>query len=290
MRLGVHMPLKGGFAVNLKRVKENGGETIQIFSGNPTAWKMAPPNLKEIGKRVVLAREQSIFPLVIHSAYLINLASSTPEFLEKSISLLDETMARASLYEAPYVVLHTGNHGGAGVERGLEQVVEIISRLLPRWPGGVKLLLENTAGSGTALGSTFEELARVLRNFTPDDVGVCLDTAHGWAAGYDFGSAAGVRELLEQFEGLIGLKYLFTLHINDAKVVRGSRVDRHEHIGRGQIGLEGFRELLRQPWPAEMPAILETPEMGSEWDRKNLDTVRSLLELGVPGSLFRGAP
>ncbi len=277
MRLGVHMPLKGGFAANLKRVKENGGETIQIFSGNPTAWKMAPPNRKEIGKRVVLAREQSIFPLVIHSAYLINLASSTPEFLEKSSSLLNETMERASLYEAPYVVLHVGNHGGAGVERGLEQVVEIISRSLPRWPGGVKLLLENTAGGGTALGSTFEELARVLRNFTPDDVGVCLDTAHGWAAGYDFGSAEGVQELLEQFEGLIGLEYLFALHLNDAKVARGSRVDRHEHIGRGQIGLEGFRELLRQPWPAEMPAILETPEMGSEWDRKNLDAIRALL-------------
>ncbi|NLA04317.1 MAG: deoxyribonuclease IV [Firmicutes bacterium] len=279
MRLGVHLPLKGGFAANLKRVKNYGCETIQIFAGNPTAWKMAAPNHEEINKRVSLARELSVYPVVIHSAYLINLASRSPDFHEKSISLLDETMMRASLYGAPYVVLHVGNHGGAGIEPGLEQVVATISRSLPGWPDGVKLLLENTAGGGTALGSSLEELAHVLNSFPKGTLGVCLDTAHGWAAGYDFGSAEGVKEFLEQFERCMGLENLCVLHMNDAKVARGSRVDRHEHIGLGQIGVDGFRELLRQSWAPEMPAILETPEMGSDWDRRNLEALRSLLQV-----------
>lgn len=277
MRLGIHIPLKGGFAANLMRVKEYGCETIQLFAGNPTGWKMAPPNLPEIEKRAALAGEQSIFPVVIHCAYLVNLATLSPEFHEKSIRLLNETMQRAYLHRAPFVVLHTGNHGGAGVEQGLERVIETVSGALPGWPDGVKLLLENTAGSGTALGSTFEELARLLKAFPAGALGVCLDTAHGWAAGYDFGSTDGVKELLEQFERLIGLENLCLLHLNDAKVARGSRVDRHEHIGLGQIGLDGFRELLRQPWPDEMPAILETPEIGSDWDRKNMEALRLLL-------------
>ena len=279
MRLGVHLPLKGGFAANLERVKNHGCETIQLFAGNPTAWKMAAPNHEEINKRVNLARELSVYPVVIHSAYLINLASRSPDFYEKSVRLLDETMMRASLYGAPYVVLHVGNHGGAGIEQGLEQVVATISHSLPGWPDGVKLLLENTAGGGTALGSTLEELARVLNSFPKGILGVCLDTAHGWAAGYDFGSAAGVKELLEQFERSMGLENLCVLHMNDAKVARGSRVDRHEHIGLGQIGVDGFRELLRQSWAPEMPAILETPEMGSDWDRRNLEALRSLLQV-----------
>ncbi len=277
MRLGIHIPLKGGFAANLMRVKEYGCETIQLFAGNPTAWKMAPPNVVEIEKRAVLAREQSIYPVVIHCAYLVNLATRSPDFHEKSVQLLGETMQRASLHGAPYVVLHTGNHGGAGVEEGLEQIIETIDGALPKWPDGVKLLLENTAGSGTALGSSFEELARILKSFPPYTLGICLDTAHGWAAGYDFGTADGVKMLLEQFERLIGLESLCLLHLNDAKVARGSRVDRHEHIGRGQIGRDGFRELLRQPWPEGMPVILETPDIGSEWDRRNLKAVRSLL-------------
>lgn len=277
MRLGIHIPLKGGFAANLMRVKGYGCRTIQMFAGNPTAWKMGPPNIEEIRRRTELAREQSIHPLVIHCAYLVNLATLSPEFHEKSIRLLGETMQRASLYRAPFVVLHTGNHGGAGVEQGLDRVAETISRALPGWPGGVRLLLENTAGSGTALGSTLAELERIIRNFPPGTLGICLDTAHGWAAGYDLGSAGGVKALLEEFERLVGLENLCLLHINDAKVARGSRVDRHEHIGLGQIGLDGFRELLRHPWPGDLPAILETPEIGSDRDRQNLEVIRSLM-------------
>ena len=138
------------------------------------------------------------------------------------------------------------------------------------------LLLENTAGSGTALGSRLEELAEILRAFPDGCLGICFDTAHAWGAGYDLGSAAATERFLEQFHKLIGLEHLQVLHLNDSKVALGSRVDRHEHIGRGAIGSACFQVLLNQKWSANMPLILETPEIGTDWDRRNLETLHSL--------------
>ncbi|MEW5783674.1 MAG: deoxyribonuclease IV [Bacillota bacterium] len=278
MRLGIHMPLKGGFAQNIKRVKEIGCDAVQIFPGNPTGWKMGVADPLEMEKRLISLHEQSIHPLVVHSAYLINLAATSDDFYEKSRQLLKATMERAALYRSPYVVLHTGNHGGLGVGQGLARIIETISSERSGWPVSVKLLLENTAGSGTALGSRLEELAEIMHAFPRGALGVCFDTAHAWGAGYDLGSASATELLLEQFEKLIGLDHLCVLHLNDSKAACGSRVDRHDHIGLGAIGPECFRTLLRQPWPADLPAILETPEIGSEWDRKNMETLHSLLE------------
>jgi deoxyribonuclease-4 len=272
------MPLKGGFEQNILRLKGFGCETVQIFPGNPTGWKMGAAEPKELAKRADFLEEQSIHPLVVHSAYLINLASASEDFYAKSKSLLKATMEKALLYRSPFVVLHTGNHGGLGVERGLERIGETIAAELPGWPAPVKLLLENTAGGGTALGSRFEELARIIKNFPPGALGVCLDTAHAWAAGYDLGGEKGVAETLEQFDRIIGLEHLQLLHLNDSRVRRGSRADRHEHIGRGAIGFDGFKALLTRPWPVGFPAILETPEIGSDWDRANLETLQSLVD------------
>ena len=277
MRFGVHMAQKGGFAANLRRLKEMGFRSDLSRQSNCLEDGRCPSRSWRGGG---LAEELEIRPLVIHCPDLINLASPNPDFHDRSRELLRQTMERAALYGSPYVVLHTGNHGGAGIEAGLELLVETIAGELPRWPAGVKLLLENTAGSGTALGSRFEELARVLKAFPPGALGVCFDTAHAWGAGYDLGSARGVEQTLEQFEKHIGLEHLCLLHLNDAKAGLGSRVDRHEHIGCGGIGREGFRALLNQDWPEDMPAILETPEMGGPWDRRNLEM---LVELGGVG-------
>ncbi len=276
MRCGVHMPLKGGFANNVRRLKELGCETVQIFAGNPTGWKMSAGDPAELAGRAVLLQSNGIHPLVIHSAYLINLASSSPENLSKSKALLTATMNKAALYSAPYVVLHTGYHGGKGPDEGLEQVAAVISAELSSWPAGVMLLLENTAGSGTALGSHFEEMARVVKVFRSDQLGICLDTAHAYAAGYDFSTAAGTEETLAQFELQIGLEYLKVIHVNDSATALGSRVDRHAHLGEGHLGLEGLRYLLDQPWPDHFPFILETPETGTDRDRVNLETLFSL--------------
>ena len=276
MRFGVHMPQKGGFAKNVERVAKLGCRSIQIFPGNPTGWRMGKLEAKEAEKRADLLEKHDINPLVVHSAYLINLASNNEEFLAKSKKLLGETMERAALHRAPYVVLHTGNHGGQGVEKGMAQIIDSIREGLLKWPSSVKLLLENTAGSGTALGARFEELGEILASFPKGTLGVCIDTAHSWAAGYDLGSAGGVDKTLSLLNRAVGLEHLQVLHVNDTRVDLGSRVDRHAHLGEGSINKEGFAALLNYGWPEDLPVILETPENGTEWDRTNLNILREL--------------
>ena len=277
MRFGVHMPLKGGFEANIKRVKAIGCRTIQIFPGNPTGWKMGKLDGAEIASRSQLVKEADLQPLVVHCAYLINLATNNLDFLAKSKQLLNETIERAALYRAPFVVLHTGNHGGEGKEKGLTQIIESIGEGLPNWPASVQLLLENTAGSGTALGADYYELGEILKAFPAGRFGVCIDTAHSWAAGYDFGSADGVKRSLEELDQAVGLENLKVIHVNDTKVKLGSRVDRHAHLGEGNIALEGFGALVNFGWPEDLPFILETPDNGTEWDQINLDKLTSLV-------------
>lgn len=279
MRFGVHMPQTGGFKKNVERVVEIGCRTIQIFPGNPTGWKMGKLDETEIAHRADLLAARDLYPLVVHSAYLINLATGNPEFLEKSRKLLDETMERAGLYRSPYVILHTGNHGGQGVDKGLSQIIDSIAAALPRWPDKVKLLLENTAGSGTALGSKFEELGEILRSFPRGKLGVCIDTAHAWAAGYDIGSADGVEKTLASLDDAVGLENLHVIHVNDTRVECGARVDRHAHIGEGNISLEGFAALINYGWTEDFPIILETPETGTDWDRINLEKLKTMAEV-----------
>ena len=278
MRFGVHMPQSGGFKKNVERVAEIGCNTIQIFPGNPTGWKMGKLDEVEIKARQALLAKFDIKPLVVHSAYLINLATNSEEFLQKSKQLLNETMERAGMYGAPFVVLHTGNHGGQGVEQGLKQIIESIEAGLPTWPETVKLLLENTAGSGTALGANYSELGAVLKAFPKGSLGVCIDTAHSWAGGYDFSCEEGVKRALAELNSEVGLENLNVIHVNDTKVKCGARVDRHAHIGEGNIGLEGFSALLNYGWPEDFPFILETPDMGMERDKENLDRLKGLVK------------
>ncbi|OPL14526.1 MAG: hypothetical protein AVO34_14240 [Firmicutes bacterium ML8_F2] len=278
MRLGVHMPQKGGFEANVKRVAAIGCRSIQIFPGNPTGWRMGKMTKEEISARADLLEQYGIYPLVVHSAYLINLATNKEEFLLKSKKLLDETMERAALYRSPFVILHTGNHGGEGLEKGTAQIIASIEEGLAKWPPSVKLVLENTAGSGTAIGSKIEEQAAILQVFPAERVGFCFDTAHGFAAGYDLSSPAAVEKTVQLIDKTVGLDRLCVFHVNDTKVKLGSRVDRHAHIGEGNIGLEGFRTLLNQGWPADMPVILETPENGTAWDETNMEKLASLID------------
>ena len=278
MRFGVHMPQSGGFKKNLERVTGIGCNTIQIFPGNPTGWKMGKLDQEEIEKRVALLEESEVHPLVVHSAYLINLATNKEEFLVKSKNLLNETMKRAALHRAPYVILHTGNHGGTGVEQGLAQIIQSLEEMLPGWPESVQLLLENTAGSGTALGADYRELGQILKAFPPGKLGVCIDTAHSWAAGYDFGCSSGVKKALDELDQYVGLEQLKVVHINDTKVKLGSRVDRHAHLGEGNIALEGLATLVNFGWSDDLPFILETPENGSEWDKINLEKLKGLVD------------
>lgn len=278
MRFGVHMPQSGGFAKNLKRVAGFGCNTIQIFTGNPTGWRAAKLDEGEIFKRAALLNELGVYPLVVHSAYLINLATTTPEFLLKSKALLMDTLKRAVLYEAPFVIVHTGNHGGAGKEAGLKQIIKSLAELLLNWPGPVKLLLENTAGSGTALGADFKELGQIIKALASEHLGLCIDTAHAYAAGYDFGRPAGVKKALAELEKEAGLELVKVIHVNDTKVELGSKVDRHAHLGEGNVTLEALGTLVNYGWPEDFPFILETPENGTAMDEVNLNLLKSVVQ------------
>lgn len=268
------MPQKGGFEHNVKRAAEMGCQTLQVFLGGPTTWK--PPALKidELQQRSRLLEEYDIAPLVVHAAYLINLSSAKEEFYRKSRFLLQSTMERASYIGSPYVVLHMGSHGGAGFKEGLEFFIATLKEDYIKWPPGVQLLLENTAGGGTSLGGTFIAIGKVLEALEDAPLGVCLDTAHAWAAGYDLSTPEGLEKAMLELDEHIGMERVKVIHLNDVNTPRGSHRDRHAHLGDGYIGAEGFKLFLAYPWPDGIPVILETPEMGSSWDAVNLARLR----------------
>ena len=278
MRWGVHMPQKGGFQKNARRSKEIGCQCLQIFPGNPTSWKLPSTSPEEISQRSQCLQELEISPLVIHGVYLINLASPKPEVYQKSREVVKDTMERAALYGAPYVIVHSGSHGSAGREKGISRVIEALEEQIPHWPSGVTLLLENTSGGGNLLGGSLKDLGEIIRRLWEAPLGVCFDTAHAWGAGYDMSHKDGVRATLEELFEQVQPSRLKVIHANDTMEARGSGKDRHHHIGEGQIGEKGFQALLQAGWHEDFPIILETPEMGTEKDRDNLVALKRCLD------------
>ncbi len=268
------MPLKGGFIPNAGRTREMGAECIQVFPGNPTSWKLPHFDEQEIDKRSRYLLELKIYPLVIHSVYLVNMASPRPDIFKKSRDMIIQTMHRAHAYGAPYVVVHVGSHSAAGRDTGINNVIKSLEEQMPQWPEGVTLLLENTSGGGSLLGGDFRDLGEIIRYFPGAPLGVCLDTAHAWGAGYDLSGPRGVAETLELLYRQLDPSLLKAVHVNDTNVEKGSGKDRHQHIGEGWIGKEGFASLMQQEWPPDFPFILETPEIGTEKDRQNLQALK----------------
>lgn len=242
-------------------------------------------NLEESKQRQEILEEFDIFPLVVHTAYLINLAAVKEEFYHNSRQLLRETGQRAYYLGAPYVVMHIGSHGGKGFKEGLELFIATLKEEMYSWPSEIELLLENTAGGGTSLGGTFISVGNILKAVGEDfPLGMCFDTAHAWAAGYDIASPGGVKRTMKELEEHVGLDKVKVLHVNDTNSPRGSHRDRHSHLGEGLIGEAGFRMLFDYEWPAAVAAILETPQMGSEWDSVNLERLSSYAEGSQTGS------
>jgi deoxyribonuclease-4 len=275
MKFGIHMPQKGGFARNIKRAAEIGCQSLQLFIGNPTGWN--PPRLEpeEAEKRRQLLQQHGIYPLVVHTAYLVNLAAKKEEFYHKSRKLLQQTMQNARCLGSPYVVMHMGSHGGKGYKEGMDLFISTLEEEIPNWPSGVELLLENTAGGGTSLGGTFISIGNILKALGKEaPLGVCLDTAHAWAAGYDISTPEGLEKAMEELCEHVGMEKVKVIHANDTGTPRGSHRDRHSHLGEGFIGTEGFKAFFRYPWPEDIPVILETPEMGSHWDAINMAKLR----------------
>ena len=254
---------------------------MQIFVKNNMQWFAAPLPDAEAGAFRHHARREELRAVFGHTGYLINLAATNPDFHARSTRSLREELVRAQQLGLPFLVLHPDAHMGAGVEAGLAKVVSSLDLLFAETPDNpVRIALEITAGQGSTLGRTFEELAFILAHVERTErLCVCLDTAHLFAGGHDISTPGGIKRTFAGFDKLIGRDRLAALHLNDSKSALGSRVDRHEHIGKGRIGIEAFRFIMREPRFRKIPKVLETPK-GKEMkeDVENMALLRSLME------------
>ncbi|HEX5823638.1 MAG TPA: TIM barrel protein [Candidatus Limnocylindrales bacterium] len=324
-RLGAHLNVADGMIKAADRAAAIGATALQIFGDNPTAWtRRTEPASDRSAFRARLA-EQGIDPLVVHASYLVNLAGPDPGFFERSIGLLAAELRDAVGAGARHVNVHIGSHRGTGVEVGIERLAEGILRTLEAADADAdgagaagaagddgagaaiepSILLENSSGGGGGLGVDVNELAAIAaaierRGIPRGRVGFCLDTAHAWGAGHDLSDPATTDELLAAFDAQIGLDRLPVVHLNDSKSGLGSRMDRHEHIGAGQIGEVGMAHLLRHPLLADVAYILETPGMDQGYDAINIARAIALARgeplaplppgaLTIPGSRSRTA-
>ena len=278
--LGAHMSIGGGVHRAIERARSIECSAMQIFVKNNMQWFARPFAPEEIKAFLEHSQRAELSAVFAHANYLINLAATNPQFLANSIRALSEELIRADQLGLPFLVLHPGAHLGVGEDAGLGKVVASIDQVFRRIPKvKTRIALETTAGQGSCLGHTFEHLAAIIANVRePERLCVCLDTAHVFAAGYDLTSESGTRKMFREFERTIGLRQLIALHLNDSKTARGSRVDRHEHIGKGKIGLEAFRFIMRDRRFQKIPKVLETPK-GKELreDVENMETLRELL-------------
>ena len=278
--LGAHMSIAGGLHLAFTRIQEVQGESLQIFLSNQRQWQTVPLTSEMVEDFRQQWKETNAMPVAAHDSYLINLAAPDPTTLEKSVAAFADELQRAAILGIPCLITHPGSHRGGGVEAGLERFVENMDRALTlSKTSTVMVLIENTAGQGTNLGSTFEEIAFIISaSRYGGGIGVCFDTSHAFAAGYDIRTRATYEKTFSQFDRIIGLERLKFFHINDSKRPLGSRVDRHEHIGKGEIGLAGFRLLLNDPRFQQHPMVLETPKGKElEEDKANLRVLRSLI-------------
>lgn len=279
--LGAHMSIRGGVSMAIERARSIRCTAMQIFVKNNMQWFARPLRPQEIRDFLGHVQRAELSSVFAHANYLINLAATNPQFHRNSIRALSEELTRAGQLELPFLVVHPGAHLGAGEEAGLEKIVESIDRVFGDLPKiKTRIALETTAGQGSCLGNKFEQLAYIINRVRePERLCVCLDTAHVFAAGYDITSEASIRKTLREFDRIIGRDRLAAIHLNDSKTARGSRVDRHEHIGKGRIGLDAFHFIMRNQRFRKIPKVLETPK-GEDLreDVMNLKTLRRLAE------------
>lgn len=281
LRFGAHVSTAGGVSKAFSRAHSIGCDAMQIFTRNNNRWDGKPLDPAEIERWQALAAETGIRPVTSHASYLINLGSPDPDLWQRSINTFVDELERAEALGLLGVVLHPGSHMGAGEEAGIERIAAALDRCHRRTVGFSTLtLLETTAGSGNHLGYRFEQLGAIRSACAePERVGVCFDTCHVLAGGYDFRTPAGYADMIAEFDRHVGLDVLKCFHFNDSKHDLGSRKDRHTHIGEGFVGLDGFRQIINDPRFAAVPILLETPK-GKDMaeDVENLAVLRGLVE------------
>lgn len=278
IKVGAHISIAGSLDQAIDRAAAIGAECIQIFGSAPQSWQNFIFPLSQVEEFLKKREKFGIGPVFLHSIYLINLASSNPFILGNSIGSLVQYLRFGKVIQAEGVIFHVGSHKGKGFEAVAPQIVEALRRILSETDGGGKLILENSAGAGGIIGGHFEELGVLIKTVGDRRLAVCLDTAHAFESGSDFRTEAGLKKMLAEFDREIGLERLAVIHANDSKTALGSNRDRHENIGEGKIGLEGFRHLLNHPSLHDLPFIIETPGFDQKGpDHDNLKILRSLV-------------
>ena len=279
MRFGFHISISGGFSKVVEKAEIRGCETIQFFSRNPRGWKYDSLDHDEAETFRISIQSSNLSPLFLHLPYLPNVASKESKFYSRSIDSIVTDLERAEQLGAPYLIIHIGHQMESSEDEAIEAVAWAINQAFDRVRNSVVLLLENTAGQGTEIGYEFGQIKKIIEGVEERDrIGICLDTAHSFEAGYDLSNKDGIERTLESFDQTIGLKRLHLLHLNDSKTPLGSRKDRHWHIGEGYIGLEGFRYLINHSLLKHLPGIMETPRKDTVEDLKNMEVIRSLVE------------
>ena len=291
---GSHLSIAGGMHHALLEARKLDMECVQVFTKNQRQWKVTPLKDEDIQAWNEHRKLTAIKSVVSHDSYLINLANPSADARQRSLALFREEIERCEALAIPFLVTHPDAHLGTGEDAGLRQVAASLDQIHADLPGCETItLLEITAGQGTCLGATFEHLRTIIDLVRePERLGVCLDTAHLLEAGYDLTSAAGCEATLQECDRIVGLKRVRCVHVNDSKTPRGSRVDRHEHIGRGQVSLDAFRVIVNHAQLKQVPKILETPKEdasdGRPWDAINLEVLRGLMGMKGKASRSKG--
>lgn len=277
VRVGCHVSIAGSIDRAVDRALERTCDTFQIFTRSPRGWKsrdLSPVEVEAFRDKVA---DSGIGPVAAHMPYLPNLATPDPAIYARSCEELEKELRRCEVLGIPFLVTHLGSHRGEGEEQALVRLLEGINTAFEKAPGKVMLLLENTAGTANSMGGTFEQIRQIMDGIGEiERVGCCLDTCHGFAAGYELRTEKGIGDTMDRFDSVIGLEYLHMIHLNDSKGDLGSRLDRHEHIGLGKIGEDGFRLMLHSSPFTDLPLICETPVDERRDDRENIEKVREL--------------
>jgi deoxyribonuclease IV len=275
VRIGLHVRVAGGYLKAVEHAKATGAMAIQVFSTNPRSYRTTAIDESALENFAQLRREAGLDPCVIHTPYLINLASDDPKIAKGSLHLLQNDLAVAARGDIRFVNTHLGSYGTRDRGEAFNQICQALETALTNIEPGVVLVLENSAGAGNLAGGTLEELGDFVRSVAHPQLGVCLDTAHAWASGYAIDSKEGVDRFVEQAQREIGLERIPLFHFNDTEVPLGGSRDRHWHIGEGKIGFDGFRALLAHAELRDRTAILETPGDDAD-DVRNMQTILAI--------------
>ncbi len=271
MRIGLHVSIAGSIWGSLERAKALGCNTMQIFSRNPRGWQVSALGKSDVDKFRKLKAAYDIFPVVVHIPYIINLSTPDKILYKRSIDAYIDDIARADALGAEYFVTHLGSHVGSGEDNGIRRFSSALKLIIKKSRPKTMILLENTAGSGSCIGYNFEHLRRIMDDIgAPGNMGVCFDTAHAFEAGYDLKSASGAKKAFGEFERLVGLDKIKVVHFNDSMSSFGSHADRHQHIGKGDIGKEGLGRVINHPGLKGAAFIMETPKDSDRDDKMNM--------------------